>query len=298
MGIGTNKLGGDIFYDHTDPSKGKNFVKRAIDLGINFIDTADMYTGGHSEEYLGQLLREEGILRQDIVIATKGGNQRLNNGEVKINNKPDYLRGALESSLRRLRQDYVDLYYLHFPDEETPISESIGELNRLKEEGKIRAIGVSNLNMDQLKQAVNTAEISALQSGYNMIDRSVEKEILPYCIENQISFIPYFPLASGILSGKYTQESRFHDQDPRKRRFQGDEARKKFEIAEKLKGFAEKKGTSLPLVALSWLLSQKGIDAVIPGGRRPEQAEMNVEAVDIHLTNDDLETIDTLVGLV
>ncbi|WP_099157805.1 aldo/keto reductase [Virgibacillus ndiopensis] len=295
IGIGTNKVGGAIYYDHTDPSQGKNFVKEAIWNGINFIDTADMYTDGRSEKLLGEVLQEIEQKREDIVLATKGAIEKLPDGTTRINNKPAYLRSALEASLKRLNQDYIDLYYLHFPDDKTPISESVGELSQIKEEGKIKAIGVSNLSIEQLKEANKVAEISTFQFGYNMLDRTAEQEILPYCVENNISFIPYFPLASGILSGKYSILSTFDDGDPRQKRFKGDDARKKFEIATKLKDFAATKGINLPQLALAWLLAQNGVDAVIPGGRRPEQAQSNAKTIDITLSLDDLKTIESIL---
>ncbi|WP_188456916.1 aldo/keto reductase [Virgibacillus oceani] len=295
VGIGTNKVGGAIYYDHTDPSQGKNFIKEAIRFGINFIDTADMYTDGRSEKLIGEVLREIDTKREDIVLATKGAIEKLPDGTTRKNNKPSYLRSALETSLKRLNQDYIDLYYLHFPDDETPISESVGELSRMKDEGKIKAIGVSNLSLDQLKEANEVAEISAFQFGYNMLDRTAEQELLPYCIENNISFIPYFPLASGILSGKYSINSAFDDGDPRQKRFKGEDARKKFEIAARLNDLADSKDITMPHLALAWLLAQKGVDAVIPGGRRPEQARSNAETVDIKLSFKDLQTIESIL---
>jgi myo-inositol catabolism protein IolS len=286
LGIGTNKVGGHNYFKDLSEQEGKDFVKEAISLGINFIDTADVYGHGRSEELIGEVLREISTPREEIVLATKGGVEWQKD---RKNNKPDYLRQALEASLKRLNQDYVDLYYLHFPDDETPISESVGELKRLKEEGKIRAIGVSNLNLQQLTEATRVTEIAALQSGYNMFDRKVENDVLPFCAENKISFIPYFPLASGLLGGRY----KVTDPVPPGR----DEAefRSKVAKAEKLKELAEGKQTTLPNLALAWLLAQNGVDAVIPGGRRPEQVKGLVEAANVTLTASDLEQIETIL---
>jgi myo-inositol catabolism protein IolS len=286
LGIGTNKVGGHNYFKDLSEQEGKDFVKEAISLGINFIDTADVYGHGRSEELIGEVLREISTPREEIVLATKGGVEWQKD---RKNNKPDYLRQALEASLKRLNQDYVDLYYLHFPDDETPISESVGELKRLKEEGKIRAIGVSNLNLQQLTEATRVTEIAALQSGYNMFDRKVENDVLPFCAENKISFIPYFPLASGLLGGRY----KVTDPVPPGR----DEAdfRLKVAKAEKLKELAEGKQTTLPNLALAWLLAQNGVDAVIPGGRRPEQVKGLVEAANVTLTARDLEQIETIL---
>jgi len=289
IGIGTNKVGGHNYYKDLSETEGKNFVKEAIALGVNFIDTADVYGHGRSEELIGEVLREIDTKREELIIATKGGNEWDDNGNVRKNNRPEYLRRALEASLKRLGTDYVDLYYLHFPDGETPIAESVGELSRLKEEGKIRAIGVSNLNLDQLKEADRTHPISALQSGYNLFDRRVEEDLLPYCAAHDISFIPYFPLASGLLSGKYKKT------DPAPKRWSQDEFEKKIAATEKLKEIAEAKGTNLPNLALAWLLAQNGVDAVIPGGRRPEHIQGTVKAADVKLTPEDLSAIRAIV---
>ncbi len=286
LGIGTNKVGGHNFFKDLSEQEGKDFVKEAINLGINFIDTADVYGHGRSEELVGDVLKEISTPREEIILATKGGVEWQKD---RKNNRPEYLRKAFEASLKRLKQDYVDLYYLHFPDDETPIQESIGELKRLKEEGKIRAIGVSNLNLEQLKEATRVTEIAALQSGYNMFDRGVEADVLPFCAKNNVSFIPYFPLASGLLGGRY----KVTDPVPTGR----DEAdfREKVEKAEKLKGVAIEKATTLPNLALAWLLAQEGVDAVIPGGRRPDQVQGIVQSAGIHLNEDDLNRIEGIL---
>lgn len=286
LGIGTNKVGGHNYFKDLSEQEGKDFVKEAISLGINFIDTADVYGHGRSEELIGEVLKEISTPRERIVLATKGGVEWQKD---RKNNKPEYLRQALEASLKRLNQEYVDLYYLHFPDDGTPISESVGELKRLKEEGKIRAIGVSNLNLQQLTEATRVTEIAALQSGYNMFDRKVEEDVLPFCAANNISFIPYFPLASGLLGGRYKVT------DPVPAGRDAADFREKVGKAEKLKLVAEGKQTTLPNLALAWLLAQNGVDAVIPGGRRPEQVKGLVEAANVSLTPSDLDEIEAIL---
>lgn len=289
VGIGTNKVGGHNYYKNLDENEGKAFVKEAIHLGVNFIDTADVYGLGRSEELLGETLKAMKTSREELIIATKGGVQWDKNGNSVKNNKPTYLRTALEASLKRLQMDYVDLYYLHFPDDDTPISESIGELSRLREEGKIRSIGVSNLNLQQLKEATSTTDISALQSGYNMFDRRVEQDVLPFCAANEISFIPYFPLASGLLGGKYKSG------DPVPSHFIEEDFRQKVAKTEQLKVIADKLNTTLPNLALAWLLAQNGVEAVIPGGRRPAQIKGIIEAADIELTDDEIVSIQEIL---
>lgn len=290
VGIGTNKVGGHNYWKNLSETDGKNFVKESIRLGVNFIDTADVYGLGRSEELVGEVLKEIDTSREELVIATKGTAQWDDEGNMSKNNRPEYLRSALEASLKRLQLDYVDLYYLHFPDGVTPISESIGELKRLQEEGKIKAIGVSNLNLEQLKEAAATADISALQSGYHMFDRKVEQDVLPYCAENGIAFIPYFPLASGLLSGKYTLEN------PGKEKFKEEGYREKLEKVAKLKEIAEGKDTTMPKLALAWLLAQEGVDVVIPGGRNPEQARGVIGASDVKLTQAELDKIESILA--
>lgn len=290
IGVGANKVGGHNIFKDLDENEGKNFIKEALDLGVNFIDTADYYGLGRSEELIGEVLREIDSKRENLVIATKGGMEWDAEGKISFNNHPAYLRAALEASLKRLGSDYVDIYYLHFPDKKTPFAESIGELVKLKKEGKIRAIGASNLTVDQLKEAAAITDISAFQTVYNLFERDAEQEIVPFCIENQISFMPYYPLSSGLLGGNYKVS------DPAPKRFKEEEFRLKVETADRLKALAEAKGITLPNLALSWLLAQKGVDAVIPGGRRPNHARGNALAGDITLSSNDLEAIDKIVN--
>lgn len=289
IGVGTNKIGGHNIFKGLAEDEGKDFLIEAINLGMNFIDTADIYGPARSEELVGEVLQSIDTKREDLVVATKGGVEWNVEGGTRKNNKPEYFRSAVEASLKRLRTDYIDLYYLHWPDNETPFSESIGELVRLKEEGKIRAIGVSNLPIDQLKEAAKVTDIAAMQVDYNMFDRKVEKDVLPFCVENQISFIPCYPLASGLLGGNYKVE------DPVPPKLTAVEFRQKVEIAEKLKTVAEKKETTLPNLALAWLLAQEGVDAVIPGGRRPDHARGTAKAADVKLNQDDLVLIDKIL---
>ena len=151
IGLGTNAVGGHNLFQNLNESEGKELVKEALNNGVNFIDTADIYGLGRSEELVGEVLK--GFDRQDFVIATKGAQHWFEDGSVKADNRPEYLREAVENSLQRLQLEFVDLYYLHFPDNETPLAESIGELARLKKEGKIREIGISNVTLEQLKEA-------------------------------------------------------------------------------------------------------------------------------------------------
>jgi myo-inositol catabolism protein IolS len=289
IGIGTNKVGGHNIFKNLNENDGKSFIKEAVNQGVNFIDTADYYGLGRSEELIGEVILETGLKREELVIATKGGMEWDAEGKIKFNNSPNYLRSALEASLKRLGTDYIDIYYLHFPDNQTPFSESIGELVRLKKEGKIRAIAASNLKIEQFREVVKITDLSAFQTVYNLFEREVEEEILPFCIKNEISFLPYYPLSSGLLGGNYKIG------DPAPKRFSEEEFRTKIEIADQLKSVAETKGTTLPNLALAWLLAQNGVDAVIPGGRRPDHARGIVKAAEITLTSEDLESVEKIL---
>lgn len=294
LGLGTNAVGGHNLYANVNEEEGKRLIEEAIQQGITFFDTADSYGFGRSEELVGQVLKRN---RHEFVLATKGGIQPLLNGETYINNEPSYLRNAVENSLRRLQTDYIDLYYLHFTNSETSYIDSIGELIRLKEEGKIRSIGISNVNIEQLKEANQHGYIDVVQSPYNMLDRTAGEELLPYCIEVGISFIPYGPLAFGILGGKYTEDFKLNEGDWRKsvNLFEENTYKNNFKKVEKLKGLAEEKNIEVSHLALAWLLNKQGIDTVIPGGKRAEQIRESVRAVDALLNEQDMKQIESIL---
>lgn len=294
IGLGTNAVGGHNLFTNLDEEQGKLLVREALNQGITFIDTADAYGFGRSEELLGAILKG---IRSKVVLATKGGMERLPDGTTGRNNHPVYLRNALESSLKRLQTDYVDIYYIHYPDGKTPLAEAVGELSRLKEEGKIRAIGIANVTLEQLKAANCHDDISVLQSPYNMLDRSAETDLLSYCRERNISFIPYGPLAFGILGGKYDESFRLESKDWRNKLalFKEDVFRSNLRTVCHLKEFAAAKGTSLANLALAWLLQQEGIDAVIPGAKRAEQVAANVQAVEVSLSAAELAAVNAIL---
>lgn len=297
IGLGTNAVGGHNLFKNLNEEEGKNFVREAIQLGVTFIDTADLYGNGRSEELVGEVIKE--FPRDQLVVATKGGNKCLEDGTIVQDNTPAYLRSALEESLHRLQMDYVDLYYIHFPDGVTPLEEAIGELTKLKAEGKIRAIGVSNLNLEQLKEANVRNEISAFQISYNMLNREIERDILPYCVENEISVVPYGPLAFGILGGNYTKNLKLDEGDWRKGLplFQEGVYERNLDKVEALKKIAESKGITMANLASSWLLAQKGVDAIIPGGKKVEQVKENINASEIRFTDQELDAIQQILDI-
>lgn len=292
IGLGTNAVGGHNLYDNLNEEDGKNLVRTALDNGISFIDTADVYGTGRSEELVGEVLKE--YPRDRYVIATKGGSDWRNGIR---DNSPEYLRKAVGESLERLQLESIDLYYIHWPDNKTPVKEAVAELAKLKAEGKIKAVGVSNFTLEQLKEANSEGGISAIQLQYHMLDRSIEKDILPYCVEHGITVVPYGPLAFGILGGKYDEDFLLEEGDWRKRvpLFQEGEFEKNLAIVEKLKALAGRLGTDVSKLALAWLLAQPGIDSVIPGGKRPDQVLANLEAADIELDEVLLEEIDEIL---
>lgn len=295
IGLGTNAVGGHNLFENLNESEGIDLVRGALNNGVNFLDTADVYGLGRSEELVGEVLKE--FNRDDYVLATKGAQRWSEDGSIKPDKHPKYLREAAEKSLQRLQLDYVDLYYLHFPDGETPLAEAIGELSRLKEEGKIRHIGVSNLSVEQLKEANVHGDVSVLQSPYSMLDTSAEAELLPYCAENHISFIPYGPLAFGLLGGGFTKESKLDGNDWRNSipLFQGDQFQKNLQKVEQLKTIAVQKETTLANLALAWLLAQDGVDTVIPGGKRKERILENVKASEIQFSKEELNAISDIL---
>ncbi|WP_372868448.1 aldo/keto reductase [Planomicrobium okeanokoites] len=292
IGLGTNAVGGHNLYDNLNEEDGKNLVRTALDNGISFIDTADVYGTGRSEELVGEVLKE--YPRDRYVIATKGGSDWRNGIR---DNSPEYLRKAVGESLERLQLESIDLYYIHWPDNKTPVKEAVAELAKLKAEGKIKALGVSNFTLEQLKEANSEGEISAIQLQYHMLDRSIEKDILPYCVEHGITVVPYGPLAFGILGGNYDEDFLLEEGDWRKRvpLFKEGEFEKNLAIVEKLKALAGRLGTDVSKLALAWLLAQPGIDSVIPGGKRPDQVLANLEAADIELDEELLEEIDEIL---
>jgi aryl-alcohol dehydrogenase-like predicted oxidoreductase len=192
---------------------------------------------------------------------------------------------------------FVLVTYLHFTNPETSYIDSIGELIRLKEEGEIRSIGISNVNVEQLKEANQYGDIDVVQSPYNMLDRTAEEELLPYCIEAGISFIPYGPLAFGILGGKYTEYFKFNEGDWRQsvNLFEENTYKSNFKKVEKLKGLAQENNIEMSHLALAWLLNKKGIDTVIPGGKRAEQIRESVRAVDVLLSEMDMKKIKSIL---
>ncbi|MGE1144567.1 aldo/keto reductase [Bacillus pumilus] len=290
IGLGTNAVGGHNLFPNLSEDAGRELVETALDQGVNFLDSAFIYGLGRSEELIGEIIAKRGG-RENLVLATKGAHKEVN-GQIELDNSRDFLREQVEHSLKRLQTDYIDLYYMHFPDGRTPLEEVAGTLKELKDEGKIRAIGASNLDFEQLQAFNRDGYLDVLQSEYSLLKREAEQDLLPYCVEHRISFIPYFPLASGLLTGKFTKDATFDDIRAKDPLFQGEEFLQNLEKVDKLKAIAQSKNAETAHVALAWLLAQDGIDAIIPGAKRAEQVQQNLKTNEVQLTKEEINQID------
>lgn len=290
VGFGANAVGGHNIYGPQDEDKGRALVKSAIDQGINLIDTAYIYGPGRSEELIGEVITELGA-RQEVVIATKGAHRGNTTGR-DIDNSPAFMRECVESSLRRLKTDYLDVFYIHLPDDKTPKYEAVGELQRLREEGMIRAIGVSNFSVEQLLEADRDGYVDVIQNEYNLFAREAEQTLLPLCVERNISFIPYFPLASGLLTGKYADG---RTPDASRTAYLPAFSEKCFadNVAKvsQLEPIAKKHGCEIEHIALIWCLTMPGIDTIIPGAKNSSQLQSNLRAANVTLDESDLKII-------
>lgn len=291
IALGTNAVGGHNLYPNLDEEQGKDVVRQAINHGINLLDTAYIYGPERSEELVGEVVKE--YPREQIKIATKGSHEFDENQEVHQNNQPEYLKQQVENSLKRLQTDYIDLYYIHFPDDNTPKDQAVAALQELKEQGKIKAIGVSNFTLDQLKEANKDGYVDVVQLEYNLLHRENEA-VLQYCVDHQITFIPYFPLASGILAGKYDENTKFSDYRTTRRDFIPGVFEENVRRVKALESLAAAHQTSIANIVLAFYLTRPAIDVIIPGAKRAEQVIENIKAADIVLSDDEIQYIDEL----
>ncbi|HDA6412054.1 TPA: aldo/keto reductase [Staphylococcus aureus] len=291
IALGTNAVGGHNLYPNLDEEQGKDVVRQAINHGINLLDTAYIYGPERSEELVGEVVKE--YPREQIKIATKGSHEFDENQEVHQNNQPEYLKQQVENSLKRLQTDYIDLYYIHFPDDNTPKDQAVAALQELKEQGKIKAIGVSNFTLDQLKEANKDGYVDVVQLEYNLLHRENEA-VLQYCVDHQITFIPYFPLASGILAGKYDENTKFSDHRTTRRDFIPGVFEENVRRVKALESIAAAHQTSIADIVLAFYLTRPAIDVIIPGAKRAEQVIENIKAADIVLSDDEIQYIDEL----
>jgi aryl-alcohol dehydrogenase-like predicted oxidoreductase len=282
-GLGCNNFGWRI-----DAAQSARVVNAALDAGINFFDTADIYDKGHSEEFLGRALAGR---RSEAVIATKFG---MKFDDTHQGARPEYVLQSAEDSLRRLGTDYIDLYQIHQPDPNTPIADTLGALHQLVEAGKVREIGCSNFSAAQIREAGSFASV---QNQYSLFHREPEAEVLPECRKRGMAFLPYFPLANGLLTGKYRKGQ------PLPKGSRGDAGwgpkvftEENLETVERLTQFAEGRGHSILELAFSWLAAQPAVPSVIAGATSPEQVKANASAPRWKLTAADLQEIDSLLA--
>lgn len=290
-GLGCNNFGWRI-----DAAATVEVVNAALEAGINFFDTADIYDTGNSEEFLGRALRAR---RKEVIIATKFG---MKMGEEKEGAKPAYIRRAIDDSLRRLETDYVDLYQLHRPDPAVPIADTLGALDELRTAGKVREIGASNFTAEQIREAQAVVKAGAprfvsVQNNYSMLHREPEEEVISECERVGIALLPYFPLANGLLTGKYRRgqplpKGSRGDAGWGPKVFTGENIAK----VEMLTEFAESRGHTLLELANCWLLAQPTVASVIAGASKAEQVRANSAAVNWKITTEELDEIDEILG--
>ena len=297
VGLGSWGIGGPPFWIDRDEATSIATVRKAIDLGINLIDTAPVYGFGRSEEVIGKAI--DGV-RDKVLIATKCGLRWKEDSVRGIYNdlEPASIYEELEASLKRLNTDRIDLYQIHWPDPKISIQEPMVALAMLKMQGKILNIGVSNFSKEQLEEANQITEVSSIQPKYNLLERDIEGAILPYCRQNSIKVLAYSPLASGLLTGKYTDKSQLDGWRTNGKFgiFQKHTIGPAFEKVRQLKEFTDSKGISLTNLAIRWVADQPGVTCALVGANTPEQVEENIKAVNIKLDDSDIETIMEIAG--
>ncbi|WP_310963517.1 aldo/keto reductase [Nocardioides terrisoli] len=297
--LGLGCMGMSEFYGTPDERGGIETIQRALDVGVTFLDTADMYGPFTNEQLVGKAIAGR---RDEVQLATKFGNERLPDGtRVGINGSPDYVRKACDASLQRLGVDHIDLYYQHRVDKTVPIEETAGAMKELVEAGKVRHLGLSEASAATIRRAHAEHTITALQTEYSLFTRDLEDEILPTIRELGIGLVPYSPLGRGMLTGK--QEWASHEQGDGRAsasfpRFQGENLATNLELVERVRGLADEKGCTPAQLALAWVLAQgdEGLGVVpIPGTRRVRYLEQNLGALAVELTPDDLEAVERAV---
>ncbi|KAA0971593.1 aldo/keto reductase [Aureimonas fodinaquatilis] len=292
--LGLGCMGMSEFYGTGDDTQSIRVIHRALDLGLTFLDTADMYGVGRNEELVGRAIAGR---RNEVVLATKFGNVRGPKGErLGINGRPEYVRTACDASLKRLGVEVIDLYYQHRVDPSVPIEETVGAMSRLVEQGKVRFLGLSEASPQTIERAHKEHPITALQTEYSLWSRDPEPEILPLLRELGIGFVPYSPLGRGFLTGRFRSEADLPEDDFRKGhpRFSGENFARNLKLVDAVSSIARLRGVNPSQLALAWILAQ-GEDVVpIPGTRQVHNLEENIAATDLILTREEIEELDNI----
>ncbi|MGI6189906.1 MAG: aldo/keto reductase [Clostridiales bacterium] len=291
VGLGTWAIGGD-FWGKVDDDRSIATIQRAIDCGINLIDTAPAYGIGHAERIVGKAVKGR---RDKVIIATKCGIFK-GGGRMVRDSSPESIRKEVDASLTRLGIDVIDLYQIHWPDYDTPLEDSLNEMAKLRDAGKIRYFGVSNFDKELMEKAVSIGGVVSLQPQYSLLQRGIEKDLLPFCRENGIGILAYGSLGGGILTGKFKERPKFEEGDNRENFypfFREPLWSKAMELVEVLRQIAAEVDKPVAHVAINWLTQQDGVSTALVGAKTPEQAEQNAAAGEWELSQEQLDAIES-----